>query len=301
MFVCPASNLCLPGPACSGRIGEVIKGRVCVDKYGDNIQSTCTRGDHWRTRHNRILHTFHCLCMWAGLPVEMEVLNLFSGLIRQEGLSRVEKMKQRQALVPDIRITMPDPAQAGETRPILHEIKVISPSKSRYRPSWEGRGVDVRASKLQQEYLVKTRSADQRDGEEGVGRVETKLTSLGAIRGIVCSNWGEVSEDTYALVDTIATSRMRVAGPSFGRSGRMRGEETERAMIVGSIRRKLCVATIRAQCHSLLGQLEGLGPGAAAAVDRRQYAAQLDREWRQEQLAHCLSETGMVCAEIRVC
>ena len=81
----------------------------------------------------------------------------------------------------------------------------------------------------------------------------------------------------------------------------MRGEETERAMIVGSIRRKLCVATIRAQCHSLLGQLEGLGPGAAAAVDRRQYAAQLDREWRQEQLAHCLSETGMVCAEIRVC
>ncbi len=58
--------------------------------------------------------------MWAGLPVEMEVFNLFSGLIRQEGLSMIDNMRQRQALVPDMRIKIPDPAQAGTTRHILH-------------------------------------------------------------------------------------------------------------------------------------------------------------------------------------
>ena len=72
-----AASLCLPSPACSGRIGETIRGRVSIDKYGDNIQSTPLPGDHWRICHNYILHLLHRLCLWAGIPVEFEVLNLF--------------------------------------------------------------------------------------------------------------------------------------------------------------------------------------------------------------------------------
>ena len=30
-----AANLSLPSPACAARLGEVIKGKVCVDKYGE--------------------------------------------------------------------------------------------------------------------------------------------------------------------------------------------------------------------------------------------------------------------------
>ena len=41
--------------------------------------------------------------MWAGVPAEMEVFNLFSGLVRQEGLERAQ---QRQSLVPDLRIAI---------------------------------------------------------------------------------------------------------------------------------------------------------------------------------------------------
>ena len=37
----------------------------------------------------------------------MEVFNLFSGVVRQEGLSRMEKARQRQSLVPDLRIDVP--------------------------------------------------------------------------------------------------------------------------------------------------------------------------------------------------
>ena len=132
-----ATSLCLPSPACAERVGEVVKGRVCLDEYGDNIQSCPLPGDHWRIRHNLILHLLRKFCVWAGLPVELEVFNLFAGLVKQDGLSGVEKARQRQALVPDMRITMPDPAE-GVTRPVLHELKVISASKSRYKPTARG-------------------------------------------------------------------------------------------------------------------------------------------------------------------
>ena len=59
--------------------------------------------------------------------------------------------------------------------------------------------------------------------------------------------------------------------------------------MVGAIRRKLGVATVRSQCHSLLGRLEGLGPGCVAAAGRRRQAAELDRRWRLEEQAASLS------------
>ena len=138
---------------------------------------------------------------------------------------------------------------------------------------------------------MKARGADRiagvREGE--VGRVEAKLMSLGEVRGIVCGNWGEVSEDTHALLHTMALSRVRVAGPSTGRRGRLRSEEGERAVVMGYLRRTLGVATIKAQCSSLLGRLEGLGPGGAAAAGRRQQAAELDRQVQLQQQAHQIS------------
>ena len=101
-----AANLCLPSLACVGRVGEIIKGRVKIDPHGDNLQATCLRGDHWRIRHNFLVQFIHRACLWAGVPAEMEVFNLFSGLVRQEGLSRMEKAQQRQSLVPDLRIAI---------------------------------------------------------------------------------------------------------------------------------------------------------------------------------------------------
>ena len=38
-----------------------------IDKYGDNIQSTCLKGDHWRQRHDQIKIAIYRLCMWAGI------------------------------------------------------------------------------------------------------------------------------------------------------------------------------------------------------------------------------------------
>ena len=247
--------------------------------------------------------------MWAGVPAEMEVYNLFSGLVRQEGLSRMERAQQRQSLVPDLRIAIPPQAVAdaevardlrirggGGTVEggVLHEVKTISCSKTRYKPNSLKRAVDARADLLPQEYLSKARGADQKHNQipaGTVGPVERKLVELGEVRGIVSGNFGEVSEDTHALVAALATCRVRVAGVSRGRRGHMRTEEGERSLAISALRRRLGVLTVRCQAHSLLGRLESLGPGATAAAGRRWQAAELERCWRREEQAHTLASS----------
>ena len=105
----------------------------------------------------------------------------------------------------------------------MHEVKIISSSKTRYKPNSLKRAVDSRADLLPQEYLNKARGADQTynqipPGE--VGPVERKLVELGDLKGIVSGNFGEVSEDTLALLAALATSRVQVAGKCVKRKKR---------------------------------------------------------------------------------
>ena len=223
------------------------------------------------------------------------------------GLSRLEAAKQRQSLVPDLRIAIQPlavaEAEVARGRPVrglggaveggvLREVKIISCNKTRYKPTWTKRAVDIRAEKLQQEYEVKAREADRVHNNTPVGTVgpvERKLVELGEVHGIVSGNFGEVSQQTHSLMAFLATSRVRVAGPSRGRRGHMRSEEGERAMAISALRRRLGVLTVRCQALSLLGRLEVLGPGTAAAAGRRWHAGELERCWRREQQADNLA------------
>ena len=139
---------------------------------------------------------------------------------------------------------------------------------------------------------MKARAADRNYNGTAlgeVGRVESKMVELGEVRGVVCGNWGEVSEQTHLLIAALATSRVRVAGPSRGRRGILRSETAKRSLAVASIRRKLGIATARAQASSLLGRLESLGPGSRAAVSRRRFAGELERQWLLEERASALA------------
>jgi hypothetical protein len=69
-------------------------------------------------------------------------------------------------MVPNFRITIPE---AGQTRPVLHELKMISFGKTRYKPGLRDRAVGVRARDLHDEYVEKARSADQQYGGVEVG------------------------------------------------------------------------------------------------------------------------------------
>ena len=81
--------------------------------------------------------------------------------------------------------------------------------------------------------------------------------------------FGEASEPLHQLIDKLATSRVTVAGPQRGRQGVERSPEGERSLVVTQICRRLSVAAVRAQCSSLLGMLEVIGPGMKEAAGRR--------------------------------
>ena len=88
--------------------------------------------------------------------------------------------------------------------------------------------MDRRAGQLQQEYLNKARRADQR--YNGVrpgtrGQVVQCLPDLGEVRGVVCGNFGEVSEATHLLLARLVTSRKRTAGVNRGRRSQMRSKD----------------------------------------------------------------------------
>ena len=109
---------------------------------------------------------------------------------------------------------------------MLHELKVISFGKTRYKPGAKDRAVDIRARNLHEEYVAKARNADQQYGGVEVGRrgpVESKLLSFGQVKGLVFGNFGEASEATHKLLDTIATSRVRVALPQAATSSSREG------------------------------------------------------------------------------
>ena len=100
-------------------------------------------------------------------------------------------------------------------------------------------------------------------------------------------NWGEVSQATHQVVEELATSRARIADPQTrGTRGQTLSEEGIKGLAVGYIRRKLGIANVKAQCHSLLGRLEGLGPGATTAAGRRRMAAEQERMWATERQAY---------------
>ena len=288
-----AAALCLPSPACGEKLGQVIRGRQVVDLYGETVQSTITTGDHYRKRHDAYKMRLFQMCQWAGLEAEVEIFNLFAASIPQEGLNRMERGRKVQSIVPDMRISIPD---EGNFVQRLHELKIISSSKTRYIPHRQGqeamRAVDKRASELNGEYITKARNTDRQycgTAQGTTGPVETKLATLGAVKGVVVGAFGEGSDDLHSLIHHLAISRVRVAGPQKGRRGQVRTEEAELALTTSFLRRTLSVVGVRAQARLLLGRLEVIGPRAAAAAGRRNYALNLERIWANQRRADAIS------------
>ena len=95
---------------------------------------------------------------------------------------------------------------------------------------------------------------------DATGPVETKLASMGEVKGVVVGAFGEGSEDLHSLIHHLAISRVRVAGPQKGKRGQERTEEAELAITTSFLRRTLSVVGVRAQAKLLLGRLEVIGP-----------------------------------------
>ena len=101
--------------------------------------------------------------------------------------------------------------------------------------------------------------------------------------------FGEGSQPLHELIHQLAISRVRVAGPKIGKKGQLRSEQAEIAITTSFLRRTLSVCGVKGQSSTLLGRLESLGPGTAAAFRRRNNALQLERTWAALRRSHALS------------
>ena len=277
--------MCMPSPACKERVGARI-GRSVVDLYGDKIQATVLPGDHWRTRHDRIKMAINSLCTWARMSATVEVFGLFSHLIPAQALSRMERGRKRQAMVPDFRLEMPHPTGGSWFQ--LAELKVLSCCETWYNSSSSGnvRGTDKRASGLQSSYRKKARDVDQQipgahHQAQERGPVEKRLEEFGDILGLCFGAWGEASQDVHTLIQALADSRLKSAGMQRGRPG----SKAELGKVVGQIRRRLSMAVIKAQIDCLLGKIHQVGPGNQQMAKRRQWALNEDERMAGERKA----------------
>ena len=146
---CVEVHLCLPSTACFTLIGmQVGRGLGKVDKFGDSV--VAVREDGWRRQHDAVKRRVLSLHKWAGIEVECEVFNLFSGLIPQQGLSRIEAGRKRQGLVPDFRMMEPPVEGREDTVSVLAELMMISSCPTRYlrNPRDAVKSVDRRAANL---------------------------------------------------------------------------------------------------------------------------------------------------------
>ena len=272
-----AAHLCVPSPACSTRMGEVVLGRQVVDKFGDEVISAKLCGDGWRTRHTQMEKLIIKKCAWAGVPIQSEVFHLFSQVIPQRGLSRIERGRKRNGIVPDFKF----PGWGAGEETFLAELKGISSNKSRYprNPRPATRAVDRRAAGLTAEYERKARKCDTEycgtvPGQ--VGPVLAKLQSYGEVTGFCFGKWGEVSKEIHSLIHQLAGARLLLPGlvKPMGKKGKKMEDSAILAEFVSSLRREFSCTGVRAQSRLLLDRLDLLaGEGAGEGARRRRAAA----------------------------
>jgi hypothetical protein len=276
--------LCMPSPACKDRIGARV-GKKTVDIFGDSIMSEILPGDHWRIRHDKVKMAMHSLCVWARLPVTVEVWALFSHLIPAEALTRMERGRKRQAIVPDFRLEMPSPT--GGSSPQLAELKIISCCETWYPAGGRVRGTDKRAGGLQTDYRKKAKKVDQEvlgQGGEVRGPVERRLDEFGELLGLCFGAWGEASEGVHLLVQTLAEARLKYQGLQRGRPG----SDQELGLLVGQVRRRLSLVAVKAQVDCLLAKLHQVGPGNTQLAKKRTWAILEDQRMARERGAQWL-------------
>ena len=78
-----------------------------VDIWGDKVQLATLPGDLYRYKHDQIKMKLYSLANECRLPATCEVFGAFSSCIPQQGLSRIQRGRARQAILPDFKFELP--------------------------------------------------------------------------------------------------------------------------------------------------------------------------------------------------
>ena len=250
-----------------------------MDLFGDRL---CTEtglvGDHHRRRHDAIKLELNNVCIWAGLQAECEPYGMFNDLIPQQPNNRIER-RARQVLRPDFKFQLNSTVN-GIPESRVADIKTVSCGA----PSWYkagARAVDRRAAVVPGEYA---RTAKDMDEELGVdvaniqGPVSRRLQEVSPVIPLIFGGFAEVSEGVHNLMDKLSRQRLSKEGLAVGRqgSGRRLGE------IMGQLRRRLSLATVKANTDCLLARLSLVGDGATQAGKRRSWQRREEHQMKQD-------------------
>ena len=248
---------------------------MVFDAHGVRLTTAVLPGDGWRTQHDALKWRIAQDAQEMHVRMRPEIYGLFAASIPQAARARANAMplRKRQGLVPDFLLYA---AFDGPERPLLFELKTLHYGRTTYPPREAARGGAVarRAGMLAAEYANKAREIDRRfcgTPPGVVGPVETRLRAFEPVRGIVFGAWGEASPSVSKLLTLLA----HIGAERHWRG--MRCEEPERAVgaLAWLLRRRWGLTALREAARLKLDRLEQVGPGAAAAFQRRHSA----RNW----------------------
>ena len=277
-----ATLLCAPSPACSARLGQSI-GRTRVDMFGYKVINERLEGNHWVKRHDMVKAEVNALCAYTGLPAECEAYGVFSHLIPQQPLNRLERFRERQVLRPDFILQVPDIA-TGVNSSRVADIKTIGlGAVSYYKPGAEGtRAVERRSRRIQAEYEAGARRGDVLAGAlPGQGRVSQRLAELGPVWDLTTGGYFEGSEGVHKLIKEMGDAWCK---KHLLATGRPPGDG-EKSMTTGLLRRRLSTAIVKANLSVLLGRTSMMGDGARMARGRRQWGRMEEMKAKNEREA----------------
>jgi hypothetical protein len=292
---CVARHLCLSSPVCVGRVGEMLAGRKRVDRYGDEVCSANLPGNGHKIKHDEMKLKLLQLMRWAAMAAECEPFGLFSRVIPQEGLARMERGRKRQGIIPDYKLS----GGGTGSNATLADLKLITGTVGRY-PRNPGpceepkKNVERRAALVTTEYSKKAVNLDVKYcgvPRAARGRVQhAALARYSAVKGWCFGIHGEASNTVHTLLHKIVEARLLVVDQQPGRRGKVRKPEAEKAHLVGSVRWQVSFMAVRANAWNLISRMDGhVGPGAAEAAKRRQFALATDRQQGRERRAQQLA------------
>ena len=155
-----AAQLCLPSPACVGKIGEPVgQGGAVVDLFGDAVVCARLPFDTWRHKHDDIKLALVERAHHAHIDCDAEVFGLFRHLIPGPAVAtqpggELDTGRARSGKIPDLRYRLPKPPgpndRNGNPR-LLAELKVINVGPTRYPIGNDTMAVDTGKHGLFQE------------------------------------------------------------------------------------------------------------------------------------------------------
>ena len=269
--------LAVPSVLCRGKVGERI-GKLRVDQWGDGVLNAVVPGSHFIRGHNIMKNTLKQLFVYCGFTAEVEPYGVFADLIAQQPLNRALGHRASQAIIPDIRVDLPD--NVGGSKTTYLEVKTVS-GQGWYLPPSE-RAVRRRDLDIAREYRDNARAADLKHYDTPSGPITARLANIGPIGTCSFGRLAECSDFVQSLIPVMAKARVAKQNLAWGR-----GEEEDKAHLsqeTAYLRRRLSSAAVCCFGQRLTSRMCQVGQGAMAAAGRRQVwgreeeRARLDRQ-----------------------